>query len=95
MLGRSEIDRRKPAINSSPSRIRWASSSFPWPSRTGEQVFAQRPAIIAWLAEATLALTRRWNWEGLIGNYDLIRDHIEHVIDGFESFNERIREDVF
>ena len=24
-----------------------------------------------------------------------IRDHIDHVIDGFESYNERIREDVF
>jgi len=35
------------------------------------------------------------DWEGLAANYDAIRDHIEHVIPGFENFNARIRRDVF
>ena len=53
------------------------------------------PAIVAGLAEATLGADTTVDWKGLIANYDRIRDHIEHVIDGFESFNERIRENVF
>ena len=31
------------------------------------------------------------DWEGLIGNYDLIRDHISRVVPGFEDFNQRVR----
>ena len=32
---------------------------------------------------------------GSARHYDLIRDHIEHVIPGFENFNERIKTDIF
>jgi anaerobic selenocysteine-containing dehydrogenase len=31
----------------------------------------------------------------LISDYDRIRNHIEHVIPGFENFNERIAQDIF
>src|SRR4030095_13803922 len=53
------------------------------------------PAIIAGLAEATLGGRTTVDWKALAGNYDRIRDHIEHVIPGFENFNKRIRDDVF
>jgi molybdopterin-dependent oxidoreductase alpha subunit len=53
------------------------------------------PAIIAGLARATLHDRRSVDWERLIADYGRIRDHIEHVIPGFERFNERIAEDVF
>jgi molybdopterin-dependent oxidoreductase alpha subunit len=53
------------------------------------------PAIVASLARATLADRSSVDWEGLAGDYDRIRDHIEHVIPGFEHFNERIAQDVF
>ena len=53
------------------------------------------PAIIGRLAEATLGSRSRVDWKGLIANYDRIRDHIEHVIPGFENFNVRIRNDIF
>jgi molybdopterin-dependent oxidoreductase alpha subunit len=53
------------------------------------------PAIIGRLAEATLGSRSTVEWKGLVGNYDRIRDHIEHVIPGFEDFNNRIRGNVF
>ncbi|MBV9617666.1 MAG: molybdopterin-dependent oxidoreductase, partial [Verrucomicrobia bacterium] len=53
------------------------------------------PAIIAGLAKATLRSRSTVDWDGLVANYDRIRDHIEQVIPGFENFNARIRKDVF
>src|SRR5207237_10534575 len=32
------------------------------------------------------------DWDSLRANYDLIRDHIEHVVSGFENYNQRVRE---
>jgi anaerobic selenocysteine-containing dehydrogenase len=53
------------------------------------------PAIVGRLAEATLGSRSPVDWKGVVANYDRIRDHIEHVIPGFEDFNNRIRTDVF
>jgi len=53
------------------------------------------PAIVAGLARATLGDRSRVDWDGLVGDYSRIRDHIENVIPGFERFNERIMQDVF
>ena len=53
------------------------------------------PAIVAGLAKPTLGSRSTVDWDALIANYDRIRDHIEHVVPGFEDFNARIREDVF
>jgi molybdopterin-dependent oxidoreductase alpha subunit len=53
------------------------------------------PAIVAGLARATLGQQSRVDWEGLAADYNRIRDHIEHVIPGFERFNERIARDIF
>lgn len=33
------------------------------------------------------------NWAGFEENYDSIRDHIEHVVKGFDNFNERLHRD--
>jgi len=32
------------------------------------------------------------NWDGLLANYDRIRGHIEHVVPGFEDYNQRARQ---
>ncbi|MEP6920103.1 MAG: FdhF/YdeP family oxidoreductase [bacterium] len=48
-------------------------------------------AIVARLARATLQNRGGVAWEELAGNYDLIREHIAHVIPGFEDYNERVR----
>ncbi|MDP9004960.1 MAG: FdhF/YdeP family oxidoreductase, partial [Verrucomicrobiota bacterium] len=95
-LGRSEIDRQESGdqfvtvedsmgvINPSRGHLEPAS-----------EYLRSEPAIIARLAEATLGARTTVDWKGLAANYDRIRDHIEHVIDGFENFNQRIRQDVF
>jgi len=50
------------------------------------------PAIVAGLAKAVLADRSLVDWDGLVSNYDRIRDHIEHVIPDFERYNERVRQ---
>ncbi len=95
-LGRSEIDRQAGGkqfvtvedsmgvINSSRGHLKPASRHL-----------LSEPAIIAGLARATLGERTTVDWKGLAGNYDRIRDHIEHVIPGFENYNERIKRDIF
>src|ERR1043166_686261 len=95
-LGRSEKDRQSTGeqfvtvedsmgiINSSRGVLEPASDQL-----------KSEPAIIAELARAALGKRNSVDWEGLISDYDRIRDHIEHVIPGFENFNERIAQDVF
>jgi molybdopterin-dependent oxidoreductase alpha subunit len=53
------------------------------------------PAIVARLAATTLGSRTKVEWKKLEENYDRIRDHIEHVIPGFDNFNQRIRKDTF
>ncbi len=50
------------------------------------------PAIIAGIARATLREKPTVDWEGLIGDYDRIREHIEHVVPGFTQYNVRVRQ---
>jgi molybdopterin-dependent oxidoreductase alpha subunit len=95
-LGRSEIDRQACGeqfvtvedsmgiINPSRGHLEPAGAEL-----------RSEPAIIAGLAEATLGTRSCVNWEGLVANYDRIRDHIDHVIPGFENFNTRIRDGFF
>ena len=95
-LGRSEIDRQTGGeqfvttedsmgiINSSRGVLEPASEHL-----------LSEPAIVAGLAQATLGARSKVDWKGLTANYDRVRDHIAHVIPGFERFNERIAQDVF
>jgi molybdopterin-dependent oxidoreductase alpha subunit len=95
-LGRSEVDLRAGGeqfvtvedsmgiVNPSRGRLEPAS-----------KYLMSEPAIVAGLARATLGEATTVNWEALASDYDLIRDHIEHVIPGFENFNERIKTDIF
>lgn len=48
------------------------------------------PAIVARLAMATLGNRAKVNWEALVADYDLIRDHIERVVPGFDDYNLRV-----
>jgi molybdopterin-dependent oxidoreductase alpha subunit len=47
------------------------------------------PAIVARLATATLGARSNIAWQTLAADYDLIRDHIERVVPGFEEYNVR------
>ena len=49
------------------------------------------PAIVVGLAKAVLGARSSVDWDGLLTNYDRIRDHIEHVVPGFEDYNQRAR----
>jgi molybdopterin-dependent oxidoreductase alpha subunit len=48
-------------------------------------------AIVCNLAKATLKDRTTVDWTGLCSDYDRIRNHIEHVVPGFNRYNERIR----
>ena len=50
------------------------------------------PAIVARLAMATLGGGANIDWQALIADYDLIRDHIERVVPGFNDYNARVRQ---
>lgn len=50
------------------------------------------PEIVAGLARAVLGSRSQVNWQGLVEDYDRIREHISRVIPGFERFNPRVRE---
>jgi molybdopterin-dependent oxidoreductase alpha subunit len=53
------------------------------------------PAIVAGLARATLGDNRPADWAALAGDYDRIRNHIERVVPGLDSFNDRIKKGPF
>lgn len=50
------------------------------------------PAIVAGLANAVLGNRSKVDWDAMVSNYDHIRDAIEKVIPGFDSYNKRVRE---
>lgn len=66
-----------------------ASRGFLAPASTN---LLSEPAIVARLARATLGSRTAIDWEGLVGDYDRIRDLIERVIPGFENYNQRVRQ---
>ncbi len=50
------------------------------------------PAIIAELAETVLKGRTKVPWKALARDYDRIREHISHVVRGFENFNRAVRD---
>ncbi|TFD65350.1 FdhF/YdeP family oxidoreductase [Cryobacterium ruanii] len=50
-------------------------------------------AIISRLASAVLADSVAVDWAGFEADYDRIRDHVAHVVEGFENYNQRIRQE--
>lgn len=49
------------------------------------------PVIVARMAEATFGPEHPVDWKAMAEDYDVIRDHIERVLPGFEDFNARVR----
>ncbi|WP_413455066.1 FdhF/YdeP family oxidoreductase [Glutamicibacter sp. FR1] len=50
------------------------------------------PVIVARMAQAILGDNHPVNWRAMAEDYDVIRDHIEKVLPGFEDFNRRVRD---
>ena len=50
-------------------------------------------AIISRLARATIGEKTNADWPGFEKDYDLIREHISHVVEGCQDYNTKIRKD--
>jgi molybdopterin-dependent oxidoreductase alpha subunit len=91
-LGRTEIDEQA----SGPQFVTTENSMAVvegWQGRAepASEHLLSEPAIVAGLAKAVLGSRSSVDWDGLRANYDRIREHIERVVPGFESYNERAR----
>ncbi|MEY9776921.1 FdhF/YdeP family oxidoreductase [Arthrobacter sp. MW3 TE3886] len=51
------------------------------------------PAIVSRLGKLLVGDKIRADWDGYEKNYDLIRDHISHVVGGCNDYNQRIRQE--
>jgi molybdopterin-dependent oxidoreductase alpha subunit len=58
----------------------------------GSDQLLSEPAIVGRMAMAVLGARSTVDWQGLIDDYDRIREHIEHVVPGFSQYNRRVRE---
>lgn len=92
-LGRTEIDMQSSGAQfvttENSMAVVQASRGFLEPASA--QLLSE-PAIVAALAKATLGPRSSIDWLGLIGDYDLIRNLIERITPGFESYNQRVRQ---
>jgi molybdopterin-dependent oxidoreductase alpha subunit len=61
-----------------------------WPPASPE--LKSEPAIVAGIAKAALTNNSKMNWDEMVENYDVVRNHIEAVIPGFEAYNLRVRQ---
>jgi molybdopterin-dependent oxidoreductase alpha subunit len=92
-LGRTEIDRQADGAQFVTTENSMAVVEG-WHGRlppASDQLLSE-PAIIVGLATAVLAERATVDWDALVANYDRIRDHIEHVVPGFDNYNARARE---
>ena len=90
-LGRTEIDRQSTGeqfvtVEDSMGIINPSRGTL----EPGSPHLISEIAIICGMARAVLGDQSTVAWEKLQGDYNLIRDHIENVIPGFEPFNERL-----
>jgi molybdopterin-dependent oxidoreductase alpha subunit len=90
-LGRSEVDIQATGPQSVTTED---SVSFVHPSAgrltPASPDLRSEPAIVAGIAKAVLPQTKV-DWDGLIADYDRIRDAIEKIFPSFKNFNERLR----
>lgn len=95
-LGRSEIDRQADGIQfvTTEDSMGVINSSRGLVAPASDHLLSE-PAIVAGLAKAVLPTNPKVDWDALIANYGRIRDRIERVIPGFESFNDRVRQGPF
>jgi molybdopterin-dependent oxidoreductase alpha subunit len=91
-LGRTEIDEQATGpqsitVEDSMSMVHASAGR----NRPASELLLSEPAIVAGMAKATLGARTVVDWDGLVGNYDLIRDAIEDVFPIFQAYNARVR----
>ncbi len=92
VLGRTDIDiqaggSQSITVEDSMSMVH-ASRGF---LRPPSPQLRSEPSIIAGIAKTTLGDRYGIDWDGLVANYDAIRDKIEIVFPEFQDFNRRVR----
>jgi molybdopterin-dependent oxidoreductase alpha subunit len=92
-LGRTETDLQSsgPQFVTTENSMAVVQSSRGFLKPASNELLSE-PAIVARLAMTTIGSRSRINWEALIADYDLIRDHIERVVPGFDDYNVRVRQ---
>jgi molybdopterin-dependent oxidoreductase alpha subunit len=91
-LGRTELDVQASGIQSvtvedSMSMVHASQGGL----KPASELLQSEPAIVGAMARATLP-DSKVDWEGMVANYDLVRDGIEAVFPEFYNFNERVRQ---
>jgi len=92
-LGRTELDvqlegPQSVTVEDSMSMVHASTGRMPPPS---PHVLSE-PAIVAGMAKAVLGTRHAIDWDGMVANYDRIRDAIEAVLPAFANYNERIKQ---
>ncbi len=92
-LGRTELDlqsggAQSVTVEDSMSMVHASKGRLPPPS---EHVRSE-PAIVAGIAKAVLGRRHGIDWDGMIADYDRIRDAIEGVLPAFADYNARVRQ---
>ena len=92
-LGRTELDMQASGpqsvtVEDSMSMVHASTGRLPPPS---DQVRSE-PAIVAGIAKAVLGDRYGVDWDGMVADYDRIRDAVEAVLPAFRDYNQRIRE---
>jgi len=59
--------------------------------RPASNYLLSEPKIVAEMAKATLGSDTTVDWNAMAANYDNIRDAIEKTVDGFDNYNQRVR----
>jgi molybdopterin-dependent oxidoreductase alpha subunit len=91
VLGRTESDlqasgQQAVTVEDSMSMVHASRGNLP----PASEHLRSEPAVVAGLAKATLPATRV-DWDGMVADYDRIRDAIERVFPDFANYNQRIR----
>lgn len=92
-IARSEEDvqaagRQFVSVENSTGVVHSSEGSF---EKASEHLLSE-PAIVGRLAQATFGNASPIDWQAMIDNYDVVRDHIEACIAGFDRYNERVRQ---
>jgi molybdopterin-dependent oxidoreductase alpha subunit len=93
-LGRTEIDRQEsgPQFVSVEDTVCAVHASHGTVEPVAPGLLSE-VAIVCRLAAATLGDRTSADWAGFEKDYDLIRDHISHVVNGCEDYNGKIRQE--
>ncbi|WP_407709034.1 FdhF/YdeP family oxidoreductase [Arthrobacter nitrophenolicus] len=93
-LGRTEIDRQEsgPQFVSVEDTVCAVHASHGTVEPVAPGLLSE-VAIVCRLAAATVGGRTSADWAGFEKNYDLIRDHISHVVNGCEDYNRKVRQD--